>query len=115
MLPAMNAHSDNTVIRPGYLNALRVFSIVEGVSTLLLFFVAMPLKYFADMPMAVTIVGSVHGVLFTLLVAAFAACHQLVPLPGKLTWLGIGAAIIPFGPFWLEPKLKALSQANQSG
>lgn len=115
-LPAMNAHRDNViVINTGYLNALRVLSIVEGVSTLILFFVAMPLKYAAGMPMAVTIVGSVHGALFTLLVMAFAVGHQLVPLPGRLVWLGVGAAIIPFGPFWLEPKLKRLGQAKQSG
>ncbi|MEO1129751.1 MAG: DUF3817 domain-containing protein [Planctomycetota bacterium] len=106
----MDANRDNVVINTGFLNALRALSIVEGVSTLLLFFVAMPLKYAADMPMAVTIVGTVHGALFTLLVIAFAVAHQLVPLPIRLALLGIGAAIIPFGPFWLEPKLKAVGR-----
>ncbi|MEQ9617173.1 MAG: DUF3817 domain-containing protein [Phycisphaerales bacterium] len=111
----METNQDNPTIRTGYLKALRVFSLVEGVSTLLLFFVAMPLKYFAGMPETVTIAGTVHGGLFTLLVFAFAVCYDLVPLPGRLVWLGIGAAVIPFGPFWLEPKLKALGKANQSG
>lgn len=113
-LLAMDSNQDNAATNAGYLKALRALSIVEGVSTLLLFFVAMPLKYAADTPMAVTIVGSVHGVLFTLLVAAFALGHHLVPLPGKLALLGIGAAIIPFGPFMLEPRLKALGQAKQA-
>lgn len=111
----MAPNQDNIVVNTGYLKALRALSIVEGVSTLLLFFVAMPLKYAASMPIAVTIVGSVHGVLFTLLVAAFALGHQLVPLPAKLAWLGIGAAIIPFGPFMLEPRLRALGQGNKPG
>jgi len=111
----MDAHDGEGVINTRYLKALRVFSIVEGVSTLLLFFVAMPLKYAVGMPMAVTIVGSVHGALFTILLIAFAVGYQLVPLPGKLAWLGIAAAIVPFGPFLLDPKLKAIGAANQSG
>jgi integral membrane protein len=105
----------NGVINRKFLTALRVLSMVEGVSTLLLFFVAMPLKYAADMPMAVTIVGTVHGALFTFLVIAFALAHQLVPLPARLAWLGVGAAIIPFGPFWLEPKLKAVGDGAAGG
>lgn len=39
-------------------------AIAEGISYLLLVFVAMPLKYFADLPLAVTYVGWAHGVLF---------------------------------------------------
>lgn len=108
-IPPMDASQDNTAVNTRYLKALRVLSIVEGISTLLLFFIAMPLKYAAGMPMAVTIVGSIHGALFTFLVIAFVLGHQLVPLPARLAWLGVGAAVIPFGPFLLEPKLKALA------
>ena len=71
--------------------------------------------YKGELAQAMVAFSEKHGGLFTLLVIAFAMAYQLVPLPGRLTWLGIGAAIIPFGPFWLEPKLKALGQANQSG
>lgn len=111
-LPAMETNTDNAAVNAGALKALRMFSLVEGVSTLLLFFVAMPLKYAAGMPMAVTVMGALHGILFTLLVIAFGVGYKLVPLPGRLTCLGIGAAIVPFGPFWLEPKLKALGRAT---
>lgn len=48
----------------------RLVSAVEGLSTLLLFGVAMPLKYLADIPEAVRIVGSVHGFLFLCFVPA---------------------------------------------
>ncbi|MDC3378775.1 DUF3817 domain-containing protein, partial [Planctomycetota bacterium] len=47
-----------------FLKKLRLLGIIEGTSTLLLFGVAMPLKYLNDMPMAVTVAGSLHGVLF---------------------------------------------------
>ena len=93
-----------------FLTWLRRLSIVEGVSTLLLFFVAMPLKYFADMPMAVTIVGSIHGLLFTALVVMFAVAHAKVPLPGKLALLGLVAAVFPFGPFLIDGKLKRVGE-----
>ena len=42
---------------------LRILGNVEGVSYLLLLFIAMPLKYAYDMPMAVKITGMAHGCL----------------------------------------------------
>ena len=47
-----------------FLAQLRLLGVVEGTSTLILFGIAMPLKYLAGMPMAVTVVGSIHGALF---------------------------------------------------
>ena len=46
---------------------VRLFStiaLVEGISYVLLLGIAMPLKYFLDMPLAVKVVGWAHGVLF---------------------------------------------------
>ena len=43
---------------------LRRASFVEGISALLLFFVAMPLKYGFGMPEAVRVIGMAHGLLF---------------------------------------------------
>ena len=40
---------------------------LEGYSYLALLFIAMPLKYMADMPLAVRIAGSIHGALFVTL------------------------------------------------
>lgn len=89
-----------------YLRRLRRLSYVEGVSTLLLFFVAMPLKYLADIPMAVTVVGGMHGLLFTALVVAFVVAVFRVPISRGLALCGVVAAVVPFGPFvvdrWLE-------------
>ena len=54
---------------PHPLRVLRIASIIEGVTLLLLFLVAMPLKYMADTPMAVTIVGPIHGTAFLIYTA----------------------------------------------
>ena len=84
---------------------LRQLAIVEGVSTLLLFFVAMPMKYLAGMPMAVTVVGSIHGFLFVALVLMLIVAIWRVPISPGLAAAGVIAAIIPGGPFVLERRL----------
>lgn len=90
------------------LEQLRTLGTVEGCSTLLLFFGAMPLKYLAGYPLAVTIVGAIHGVLFVLLCALLVRGIERVPLGPALASLGIAAAIVPFGPFLYDRKLRAL-------
>ena len=47
---------------------LRKAGIAEGISFLVLLGIAMPLKYLFDQPMAVTIVGWAHGVLFVVFI-----------------------------------------------
>jgi integral membrane protein len=49
------------------LSFLRHAALAEAVSYLLLLGVAMPLKYLAGQPRAVSIVGMIHGVLFLVL------------------------------------------------
>jgi integral membrane protein len=45
-------------------NWFRKIAFAEGISFLVLIFIAMPLKYLASLPVAVTIVGGLHGLLF---------------------------------------------------
>jgi integral membrane protein len=77
----------------------------EGISFLLLLGVAMPLKYFYDMPKAVTIMGMIHGMLFI----AFIYMLYRMFSDGGWGWkkcaLGFLLSIIPFGTFFLN-KLK---------
>ena len=79
-------------------------AVAEGVSFLILLFVAMPLKYMAGWPWAVKVVGWAHGVLFVWYWVA------AVPLFTKLKWdleriVGLGAAsVLPFGTFVMERK-----------
>jgi len=100
----MTARIDHT-----YLRRLRLLSFVEAISTLLLFFVAMPLKYLADMPMAVTVVGSVHGFLFVGLVLALAVAIGRVPISKGLALGGMVGAVVPFGPFVVDRWLAAVA------
>lgn len=84
----------------------RKIAFAEGVSFLVLLLIAMPLKYFAGMPMAVTVVGSLHGVLFV----AFAVYAWEVKTTYKkdLRWLmkaGL-ASLLPFGTFYMDREWK---------
>ncbi|MDH4303765.1 MAG: DUF3817 domain-containing protein, partial [Nitrospira sp.] len=58
----------------------RVTALAEGSSFLLLLFIAMPMKYFMGMPLAVRVVGLIHGLLFLAYVA------QLVKLRTTHQW-----------------------------
>lgn len=96
------------------MTALEIFrkvSLVEGVSAILLFLVAMPLKYLANMPQAVKVVGMIHGVLFLvfLLALLFVSIKDKWPI-GK-TLLGFVAGNLPFGAFWFEHRLRKESES----
>lgn len=93
------------------LRLFRTVALAEGVSTLALFLVAMPLKYVFEQPGLIRPVGWAHGVLFlTYLVA-------MVPglwgrQAGLLGWLRTFiAALFPFGTFLNDGFLKRLQRA----
>jgi integral membrane protein len=100
------------MIDHNYLNSLRLLGKIEGTSTLILFLVAMPLKYLAAMPIAVTIVGSIHGMLFLALIWKFFNAIDRVPIPRSLAIHGVVAAVIPFGPFILDSRLARIGEAT---
>ena len=89
-----------------YLKNLRTIGIIEAISTLTLFGIAMPLKYFADMPIAVSIVGPIHGILFMVLVYMLFTGIKRIPISKPLAAAGMIGAVFPFGPFivdhWLD-------------
>ena len=88
------------------IQTLRILGNIEGISYLLLLGVAMPMKYYFEMPMAVKIVGMAHGILFVAYCLLLAACMK------KLNWsLKFGASLfmatlIPFGTFVTDRKLR---------
>ncbi|HEU4888240.1 MAG TPA: DUF3817 domain-containing protein [Thermoanaerobaculia bacterium] len=90
---------------------MRHLAIIEGISTLVLFGIAMPLKYFAGMPLAVRIVGSLHGALFVALVLMLLLAIRKVPISPALAAAGIAAAIVPGGPFLLDRHLARFDAA----
>jgi integral membrane protein len=87
------------------LGRFRWIAMLEGISYLVLLFIAMPLKYFADMPLAVRVTGMAHGVLFV----AYAALVALLLARGNFSFMRAAWAmlmsIIPFGTFVLERQL----------
>lgn len=95
-----------------FLRMLRQLAIIEGISTLVLFGIAMPLKYFAGMPLAVRIVGSIHGFLFIALVVMLLLAIRKVPISMGMAAVGIVAAVVPGGPFLLDRRLSQLGEAQ---
>ncbi len=83
----------------------RILGFVEACSLLLLFFVAMPLKYIAHKPEAVRIVGSAHGALFiAYVISAFLMAKKLKWSPSLLIFACVLSSV-PFGPFIFDKKL----------
>lgn len=74
-------------------------AIAEGISYIVLVFIAMPLKYFFEFPLAVKYTGWAHGVLFV------AFCLYLPLLMWRDGWGFLRAlrafvlSLIPFGTF----------------
>ena len=79
---------------------------MEAVSFLLLLGVAMPLKYLAGMPKAVSVVGMAHGVLFIAYLYMVHECRQAFGWSLKTAALGAIASVLPFGPFVFDRWVK---------
>lgn len=93
---------------------LRLVGMCEAVSFLLLLGVAMPLKYLADMPLAVRYVGWAHGVLFIAFVMLILPAISQAGWPLRRAALLFGAAFVPFGPFLADRSLKEAQQQSES-
>ena len=84
----------------------RRIALAEGVSFLILLFVAMPMKYFMGMPEVVRVVGAVHGVLFLLYVGLLARIHVTQRWPSMFSLYALIASVVPFGTFMLDKQLR---------
>jgi integral membrane protein len=85
---------------------LRWVGIAEGISFLVLLFIAMPIKYMLGIPEVVKYVGWAHGILFiAYIVAVFAAIRAM-----QWNWfqvlVALAASLVPFGTFLLDKQLK---------
>ncbi len=89
-----------------WMHYLRVVSLSEGVSYLLLLCVAMPLKYIWGQPLAVKWVGWAHGVLFVALGLLLLLAMWRAALPFRLAVIVGVAALLPAGPFFADRLLK---------
>jgi integral membrane protein len=85
---------------------LRLLGMIEGASFIVLLGIAMPLKYALDYPMAVRVVGLVHGILFVLFTVALFHVWQTRPWTTGRAALVFLAALLPFGPFVIDRRLR---------
>lgn len=97
---------------------LRIFQQValwEAISTIILFFVAMPVKYilphFMEVPEdirngTVRIAGSIHGFLVVLFVILLVACWQSFNWKFSRVVKYAIASLIPVVSFWVERDIK---------
>lgn len=98
---------------------VRLIGLLEGISYVLLVFIAMPLKYGADMPQMVSVVGMAHGILFVLYILAIGLAMRKYRWPMTFGGLLVLGSLIPIGPFLLDGRLKrkqaALTDAQTAG
>jgi len=88
------------------ISRFRFIAIAEGISYLLLLGIAMPLKYLADLPQAVTVLGWIHGALFVAFLAM--AFEVKSALNKNFMWYvkAFVASILPFGPFVFDRQFR---------
>ena len=84
--------------------AFRLISFLEGVSYLLLLFIAVPIKYFQGNELYVKILGMPHGILFISYILLLILIQKKMKWNLKTTLVISLASIIPFGTFYVDIK-----------
>jgi len=85
-------------------NIFRIVAFLEGVSYILLLFIATPIKYILEEPKYVKLLGMPHGLLFIgYIVLAFLFKTEKKWTSKEFLTILI-ASIIPFGTFYIEKK-----------
>ncbi|GAA4808489.1 DUF3817 domain-containing protein [Litoribaculum gwangyangense] len=87
-----------------FFNIFRIIAFLEGISYILLLFLATPIKYLANDPQYVKLLGMPHGLLFiayVILAYTLKKDYQWNKLDFSIVLL---ASIIPFGTFYVDKK-----------
>ena len=85
---------------------LRLLGIAEGISFLLLLGVGMPLKYIAGLPLAVRVMGSLHGLLFVSFMIALSYASSKRDWAPQTSLSFLVASVLPFGFMMVDGRLK---------
>lgn len=93
---------------------LRVIGALEGISFVLLIFVAMPLKYAWEMPTPVRALGMAHGVLFLAYLALVARAARVRGWDRLAIAHAVGAALVPFATLTLDGWLRDEERAAEA-
>jgi len=78
---------------------------IEGISYILLLFIAMPLKYSFGYPIATKIMGSIHGVLVFAFIYQIIEAKKEAGFTLKETALYSILSLVPFGSFYTDKLL----------
>ena len=83
---------------------LRVISYLEGISYILLLFIAVPIKYYANDPSLVKLLGMPHGLLFVAFVILSFVNSKKYNWSFIKTIVVLISSVIPFGTFYVDYK-----------
>ena len=84
--------------------AFRIISFLEGVSYLLLLFVATPIKYLQGDASYVKLLGMPHGILFMLYIVLAIVIQKQMNWNRKTLGIVLLCSIIPFATFYEDKK-----------
>lgn len=85
-------------------NIFRIVSFLEGVSYLLLLFIAVPIKYFNGDASYVKLLGMPHGILFMLYIVLAIVLKKQMKWSMQTLGIVLLASILPFGTFYVDKK-----------
>jgi len=87
------------------LRSLSVSGLLEGISLLVLLFVAVPVKYFLHHEQMVKVVGPIHGGVFLLYIVIAIVATMEYEWSIKTFLLILLASLVPFGFLYVEYKI----------
>ena len=82
----------------------RLISLLEGISYLLLLFIAVPIKYYGNDEFYVKLLGMPHGLLFVAYVVLAIVIGNDLKWDLKTMFIVLVASILPFGTFYVDKK-----------
>jgi integral membrane protein len=100
------------VLERAQIRRLRIASLLEGFSLLLLVFVAVPAKHLFGHPLGVQVIGPVHGFFFVLFLWSLLVASSAGGWPrGEVVRLLLGS-VLPFGAFMNAGLLRRKEEAS---
>ncbi|WP_394346595.1 DUF3817 domain-containing protein [Winogradskyella aurantia] len=84
------------------LSIFRITAFLEGISYILLLFLAVPIKYVWEDPQYVKLLGMPHGLLFIIYIVIAFWIKDDMEWSSKDFALVLLASIIPFGTFYVD-------------
>ena len=83
-------------------NIFRIIAFLEGISYILLLFIATPVKYLFDEPQYVKLLGMPHGLLFIIYVILAFMINSEMKWDKSTLFKVLVASVIPFGTFYID-------------